>query len=117
MRRGEVVLIDLGEPLGSEAGFRRPAVVVSGDAGNAVVERRSRGTLTVVPVTSRPRRHRYAFHVPLPPGERTGLTVASIAQAEHVRSVDVRRVAQRLGRLDSDDMTALDAALRVHLDL
>lgn len=49
MLRGEIRLTDLEPARGSEAGKRRPAVIVSNDRANAVVERLGRGVVTVVP--------------------------------------------------------------------
>ena len=56
------------------------------------------------------------FQVLLPAAE-SGLSVASKAQAEQVRSVDVSRLVIRLGRVPPSLVTELDAALRLHLSL
>jgi mRNA interferase MazF len=74
-----------------------------------------RCTLTVVPVTST-LEPELAFHVLLP-AESSGLERDSKAQAEHVRSVDVRRFVHPVGHLPVSKMLAIDAALRLHLDL
>jgi len=115
MRRGDVVLVDLGEPRGSEAAHRRPAVIVSNDASNATVERLGRGTVTVVPVTSSLRRV-LSFQVPLEAGTG-GLPRDSKAQAEQIRTVSVDRLGARLGQLPEATMRQIDAALRLHLAL
>jgi mRNA interferase MazF len=47
----------------------------------------------------------------------TGLARSSKAQAEQVRSIDVRRVGQRIGQLPPALMAELDEALRLHLGL
>jgi mRNA interferase MazF len=113
MRRGDVVLVDLGEPRGAEAGHRRPAVIVSNDAAYAAVERRGRGTVTVVPITSNVRRI-LSFHVALEAGAG-GLQRESKAQAEQIRTVSAGRLGARLGELPKATMHRLDAALRLHL--
>jgi mRNA interferase MazF len=115
MRRGEVRLVDLEPACGREADKRRPAVVVSSDRANAAVVRFGRGVVTVVPVTSNTARV-FDFQVLLPAGP-TGLRIDSKAQAEQVRAVPVERVGPVLGRLPPATMTALDDALRLHLDL
>ena len=115
MRRGDVYLVDLNPPRGSEAGKIRPAVVVSNNAANRAAERDGRGVVTVVPITSSTTRV-YSFQVALPAGTG-GLQLASKAQAEQVRSVDIARVRDRLGALPPDRLVALDVALRLHLDL
>ena len=115
MRRGEVRLVDLDPVRGSEAGKRRPAVVVSNDQANAVAERLGRGVVTVVPVTSNTTRI-FPFQVLLTAGE-TGLDVDSKAQAEQVRAVAVDRLGPAVGSVPLAGMAALDDALRLHLSL
>ena len=115
MLRGEIRLVDLEPTRGHDANKRRPAVVVSNDRANAAAERRGRGVITVVPVSSNVSRI-FAFQTLLP-AEATQLPVDSKAQAEQVRSVAVERVGPVVGRLPSELMTNLDDALRLHLQL
>lgn len=115
MRRGDIVLVDLDPVRGSEAGKRRPAVVVSNDGANAVATRLGRGVVTVVPVTSNVTRV-YPFQVALPAAE-TGLERASKAQAEQVRSVAADRITDPVGQLTPELLAALDDCLRLHLAL
>lgn len=115
MRRGEIRLVDLDPVRGSEAGKRRPAVVVSNDRANFVTARLGRGVVSVVPVTSNITRV-LAFQVLLP-AEQTGLRVVSKAQADQVRSVSIERVGPAVSQLPAATMRILDGALRLHLDL
>jgi mRNA interferase MazF len=115
MRRGEIRLVDLDPARGSEARKRRPAVLVTNDGANTTAERLDRGVVTVVPVTSNVSRV-YPYQVLLPAKE-SGLRRASKAQAEQVRSVAVERVGSAIGRVPPALLTALDDALRLHLDL
>jgi mRNA interferase MazF len=115
MRRGDVAWVDLEPVRGSEAGKRRPAVIVSNDGANQTAQRLGRGVLTVVPATANTSRV-YPFQVLLP-ADRCGLTRDAKAQAEQVRSVSVDRVGRVIGTLPPDLVEALDAALRLHLAL
>lgn len=115
LRRGEVYLIDLDPTRGAEANKTRPAVLVSNDTANRTAERRGRGVVTVVPVTSNTARV-YPFQV-LITKDDGGLATVSKAQAEQVRSVDYERLQKRLGTLESQTLHQLDAALRLHLGL
>ncbi len=108
-------MVDLEPVRGAEADKRRPAVIVSNDAANSAAARLGRGVLTVVPVTSNVERV-YPFQVPLPAGAG-GLSQDSKAQAEQVRSLDVERIGEPIGRLPDRLMTPLDEALRLHLAL
>lgn len=115
MRRGDIALVDLDPSRGSEANKRRPAVVVSNDGANTAATRRGRGVVTVVPVTTNVERV-HPFQVLLP-AVGTGLRSDSKAQAEQVRSVDVTRLGERIGRVPAPLMSELDEALRLHLAL
>lgn len=115
MRRGDVWLVDFNPVRGSEANKIRPAVLVSNDRANATAARLGYGVVTVIPVTSNVT-NVYPFQVLLPVGI-TGLLSASKAQAEQVRSVAVERLTRFLGRVTTDDLTGIDNALRLHLDL
>ena len=109
MRRGDVYWVNFEPIKGSEANKKRPAVIVSNDHANAVAHGLGRGTVTVVPITS-------TFHT-LISAEESGLKLTSKAQAEHVRSVDVKRIGDYLGFLHSDTLQAVNNALRIHLSL
>jgi len=115
MRRGDIVSVDLEPARGSEAGKRRPAVVVSNDTANATATRLGRGVVTVVPVTSNVRLV-HPFQVLLPAAE-TRLPSDSKAQAEQVRSVAVERIGSRIGVVPQALLEELDEALRLHLSL
>jgi mRNA interferase MazF len=115
MRRGDVVLVDFEPARGSEANKRRPAVVVSNDGANVMAERRGRGVVTVVPLSSNVARV-FAFQLALP-AEISGLKKDSKAQAEQVRAVDVERVLATVGRLPAAELSELDDRLRLHLAL
>jgi mRNA interferase MazF len=115
VQRGDIVVVDLEPILGTEANKVRPAVVVSNDAGNTSAVRHRRGVITVVPITSNLERI-HPFQVLLRSGE-TGLRADSKAQAEQVRSIDIRRVRRTVGSVPHQVMAAIDDALRVHLAL
>ena len=90
---GDVVDLDLGTPVGREAGFRHPAVVVTAqrilDSEPAVVQ--------VVPLTSTLR----PFHseIRIHPEESNGLSRVSAAQCQHIRSVATRRILHVRGNI------------------
>lgn len=115
MRRGDVWLVDLEPVIGSESNKTRPGILVSNDHANARAAALSRGTVTIVPVTSN-LEPLLAFHAHLP-AEDTGLRLDSKAQAEQVRTIDVRRLVHQIGRVSPLLMQRVDEALRLHLDL
>ena len=90
---GDVVELDLGTPSGSEAGLRRPAVVVT--AGRVL--RGGPNVIQVVPLTRSIRSS--GSEVVIEPDEANGLDVRSSAQCQHVRSVATTRVHDRTGNV------------------
>jgi mRNA interferase MazF len=115
MRRGDIYWVDLEPVIGSEANRTRPAIIVSNDAANQAAERRGRGVVTVVPVTSNTQRV-FLFQTLLPAAD-SGLPNDSKAQAEQVRTVAVERLGDRIGALPGATLRRLDDALRLHLAL
>lgn len=115
MQRGEIRLASLDPVSGSEGGKTRPVVIVSNDGANSTAARLGQGVVTVVPITTNTVTI-YPFQVLLL-AQETGLPQDSKAQAEQVRSADVRRIGKIVGRLGFKDLAALDDALRLHLDL
>lgn len=108
-RRGEIWLVDFGEPVGFEQAGRRPAVIVSADPLN---ESRA-GVVIVVPCTTA--RRDLPSHVELDP-ERHGLEEVSYAKCEDVKSISERRLVARLGAADDEALFAITRALRFLLD-
>lgn len=115
MRRGDICIADLNPHVGSDASKSRPVVVVSNDGANIAVQRSGRGVVTVVPLTSNTERV-HPFQVLLP-AEATGLSHASKAQAEQVRSVSAQRLGPVVASLPTFLVEQLDEALRLHLAL
>jgi mRNA interferase MazF len=115
MQRGEIRVVNLDPVVGSEANKHRPAVIVSNDGANATAARLGRGVLTVVPITSNTDRV-YPFQVLLDAHE-TGLNDDCKAQAEQIRSVDIRRMGERIGAVPGRLMDELEDAIRLHLAL
>ena len=108
-------MVDLADPVGAEAAFLRPAVIVSNNAANQSASAIRRGVITVLPVTGNVRRV-YPFQVRLA-APRCGLRQDSKAQAEQIRAVDVERLRDRVGRVPPGTMNEIDAAIRLHLSL
>lgn len=115
LRRGDIYWIDLEPVRGSEANKTRPAVIVSNDGANRTAERKGRGVVTVVPITSDTQRV-LSFHVLLTADE-CGLANDSKAQPEQIRVVSIERVHTRIGTIPAGALHRLNKALRMHLTL
>ena len=108
--RGEVWLVDFGDPVGREQSGRRPAVVVSADPLN---ESRA-GIVIVVPTTTTPRG--LPSHVEIEPSA-SGLDDVSYAKCEDIKSVSEQRLIARLGSAPDTVMFTIGRGLRFLLDL
>ncbi|OKK07838.1 mRNA interferase MazF9 [Streptomyces sp. CB03234] len=115
MRRGDIYLVDYEPARGSEANKARPAVIVSNDGANAVVERTGRGVITLVPLTTNTSRV-YPFQVLLPAAD-CGLVKDSKVQCEQVRALTLERLLRHIGSVPRQRMAEIDVALRRHLVL
>jgi mRNA interferase MazF len=108
--QGDVFWASLPEPTGSGPEFRRPVVVVQGDAFNA-----SRlATVVVVPLTSNPRWAAAPGNVALS-AERTGLPKDSVANVSQIVAVDRSILAERAGHLADADTSLVIAGVGVVL--
>jgi mRNA interferase MazF len=109
-RRGEVWLIDFGDPVGHEQSGRRPALTVSADALNDSPA----GIVIVVPITTACRD--LPSHIEIDQ-DGSGLQEVSYAKCEDVKSVSEQRLIARLGAVGDDVMFQAARALRFLLDL
>jgi mRNA interferase MazF len=101
--QGEIWWADLPDPVGSGPGFRRPILVVQGDALN-----RSRiATVVCVPLTSNLGYAQAPGNVPLRP-RHTGLPKDSVANVSQLVALDRTLLTERTGRLPR---TQLDLVL------
>lgn len=110
-KRGEIYRVSLDPTIGTEIAKTRPALIISNDIGNQFSER-----VTVAPLSSQHTEKVYPFEVLIPAGE-AGLTQASKVLLDQLRSIDKRRLKNRLGTVGPDRMTAVDQAIRISLSV
>lgn len=109
---GDVWWADLGEPSGSEPGFRRPVLVVQSDAFN-----RSRlNTVIAVVLTSNLRLLDAPGNV-LIPAKSSGLPKDSVANVSQIITVDKDFLTEPAGRLRGQLLKDVENGLRLVLDL
>jgi mRNA interferase MazF len=107
---GDVVDLDLGLPAGSEAGFPRPAIIVTAQE----ILDRSPNVVQVVPLTSTIRGFR--SEISIEPA-LSGLTHPSAAQCQHVRSVATARISGSRGNVGPVDLLRIRETLAIIFDL
>jgi len=108
--QGEVWWADLGDPGGSEPGYRRPVVVVQGDAFNASLLR----TVVCVVLTSNEKWADAPGNVRLP-SRATGLPKSSVANVSQLVTVDREALTERAGRLSESTIELVMAGIDIVL--
>ena len=110
IRQGEIWWADLGEPIGSAPGYRRPVLVVQGDALN-----RSRiGTVVCVPLTSNLKWAAAPGNVRLS-ARLTGLEKDSVANVSLIVAVDRSQLSERVGSIPGRKLQLVLAGVDVVL--
>lgn len=108
---GDVVSLDFGLPSGREAGFARPAVVVTSqdilDEAATIVH--------VVPLTTTLRG--FGSEVVIDPDESNGLTARSAAQCHQIRAISAARLGPSVGNVGAVDLTMIRATIGLILDI
>jgi mRNA interferase MazF len=98
--QGDVFWADLGEPIGSGPGLRRPVIVVQGDALN----QSALATAVCVPLTSNTRWARAPGNLLLNTKD-TGLPKESVANVSQIVALDRDVLLERVGRLPKSKLT------------
>ena len=111
VHRGEVFYADLSPVVGSEQGGVRPVLIVQNEIGN-----RHSPTVIAAAITSRLDKARLPTHINIRAAD-TGLAKDSVVLLEQIRTLDKRRLRERMGRVDGELMEKIDAAIAVSFGL
>lgn len=111
IKRGDVYLAALDPVIGHEISKTRPVVVISNDINNTHA-----GTVTVLPLTSQKIDAIYPFEVFLPKGT-ANLPKDSKVKADQIRTLDKRRIIRLAGSLSGEDLSVIEKAVSLHLNL
>ena len=108
IRRGDIFYADLNPVVGSEQGGTRPVLIISNNIGN-----RYSPTVIIAAITSRQTKSKLPTHYDL--NGVSGLPADSIVLLEQIRTIDKKRLKERLARLDSLNMEAIAMPLLISL--
>ena len=111
VRRGDIFYADLSPVIGSEQGGVRPVVIVQNDIGN-----RYSPTVIVAAITSQINKAKLPTHVEIDTLQST-LVKDSVILLEQVRTIDKKRLREKICKLDDTLMRRVDRALTVSLGL
>lgn len=109
IKRGELYYADLSPVVGSEQGGVRPILIVQNDTGNKYSP-----TIIAAAVTSKLTKAKLPTHIELSANE-FGLSKDSVILLEQIRTLDKRRLKERIGELSSDTMQKVNVALLISL--
>lgn len=111
VKRGEIYYADLSPVVGSEQGGIRPVLIVQNDVGN-----RHSPTVIAAAITSRLDKAKLPTHISLEAAS-CGLQKDSIVLLEQIRTIDKKRLKDRMGALDPNAMHRVDNALSISFGL
>lgn len=111
IKRGDIFYADLSPVIGSEQGGVRPVLVVQNDIGN-----RYSPTIIIVAITSQINKAKLPTHVEISSSDY-GLPKDSVLLLEQIRTIDKRRLEEKIGHVTEDIMEKVNEALLVSLGL
>lgn len=111
VRRGDIYYADLSPVVGSEQGGLRPVLIVQNDMGN-----RHSPTVIAAAITSRMGKAKLPTHIDIY-ADRVGLQKDSVVLLEQVRTIDKKRLREKMGHLDDELMGEVDRAISVSFGL
>lgn len=109
MNRGEIYYADLSPVIGSEQGGYRPIVVLQNNKGNKYST-----TVIVAPISSKITKNTLPTHVII---ETDFLEKKSVVLLEQIRTIDKKRIDEKIGELSLLTMDEVDLAIKTSLDI
>ena len=111
IRRGDIYYADLSPVVGSEQGGIRPVLIIQNDVGN-----RFSPTVIAAAITSRESKAKLPTHIRVY-ADNSGLSKDSVVLLEQIRTLDKRRLKEKMGTLNRNDMFKVDEALSISFGL
>ncbi|MBN7772894.1 type II toxin-antitoxin system PemK/MazF family toxin [Clostridium aminobutyricum] len=111
VKKGDIYFADLSPVIGSEQGGIRPVLVVQNDVGNKYSP-----TIIVAAVTSQLNKAKLPTHVEID-AKDNGLSKKSVVLLEQLRTIDKKRLKERIGTIDEELLPNVNEALTVSLGI
>ena len=111
VKRGDIYYADLSPVIGSEQGGVRPVLVVQNDVGN-----RYSPTVIAAAITSQINKAKLPTHIEIC-AQEYGLSRDSVVLLEQVRTIDKKRLKEKMGHLDDATMISVNSAIQVSFGL
>ena len=107
VKRGEIYYADLSPVVGSEQGGIRPVLIVQNDVGN-----KHSPTVIAAAITSQRDKTHLPTHIEVQ-ADKCGLAKDSIVLLEQIRTIDKKRLKDKMGELDLRSMNKVNTALSI----
>ena len=111
IKRGDIYYADLSPVIGSEQGGLRPVLIVQNDMGN-----RYSPTVIAAAITSRVGKTKLPTHIDVY-ANKVGLQKDSVILLEQIRTIDKKRLGEKMGHLDDKMMNAVNEAITISFGL
>lgn len=111
IKRGDIYYADLSPVVGSEQGGVRPVLIVQNDVGN-----KHSPTVIAAAITSQMGKAKLPTHIELSRKEY-GLQRDSVILLEQIRTLDKKRLKEKMGHLDGPLMEKVNTAINVSFGL
>ena len=111
VKRGDIYYADLSPVVGREQGGIRPVLVIQNDIGNKYSP-----TVIAAAITSQINKAKMPTHIELA-AKDYGLNKDSVILLEQIRTIDKRRLREKIGRIDDGLMASVNNALSISFGL
>ncbi len=111
IKRGDIFYADLSPVIGSEQGGIRPVLIVQNDIGNKFSP-----TVIAAAITSQTTKNKLPTHIDLI-ADSSGLSKDSVVLLEQIRTIDKKRLKEKMGCLSDISMGKVDEALSISFGL
>ena len=111
IKRGDIYYADLSPVVGSEQGGIRPVLIVQNDVGNKYSP-----TVIAAAITSRTDKSKLPTHIDVF-ANKFGLETNSVVLLEQIRTLDKKRLREKMGHLDESVMSKVNNAISVSFGL
>ncbi len=111
VKRGDIFYADLSPVIGSEQGGIRPVLIVQNDIGNKYSP-----TVIASAITSQINKAKMPTHIEIS-AEEYGLNKDSVILLEQIRTIDKKRLKEKIGCLDEELMQKVNAAISISFGL
>ena len=108
--RGDIYYADLSPVVGSEQGGVRPVLVVQNDVGNKYSP-----TVIIAAITSQLDKAKLPTHIEIK--KEYGLEKDSVILLEQIRTLDKRRLKEKVCTIDNETMQKVDIAIMISLGI